>query len=549
MNEYRPFREEDVVTIGHTGRRKANRWAVLRITISLIIAAVILAMPSNPQGFSEFYDFRFPLEVIGLALLASVLTGFGFRLLRLAVMLFLAAMLFLKLADIGTEAAFQRPFNPYLDLKMLADGWNLLNGTLGITEAVGIVCAGLFAWVLVAGLFFWSLGGFRYLSAAGRGRISMVSGILLAAGLAAFIVEDPEHRDLGVDADAGPYFVHRVTVVKDSIADLAWFEDEMKQDPVSPGPHFTALQGTDVVVVFVESYGRSAIEDPRYAQRTTDRLAAVDKEIQAAGLEARSGWLTSPTVSGISWLAHGTLLSGLWVDSQGRYDRLITSDRTSLNKLFRASGWQTTAVMPAITLDWPEAGYFGYDRIHAASGLGYKGKSFDWITMPDQYTLSAFEKLDRPPGHKPLMTEMALISSHAPWTPLPTFIDWDTVGDGTIFNKQAESGASPSVVWADPERVRTQYITSIDYTLETLGSWMARYGKNTLFILVGDHQPAPIVTGEGASRDVPMHIVTGNPELLKRLDGWNWQKGMIPLHGTPVYRMDEFRRKLVDSFD
>ena len=553
MNEYRPFRQEDTITLGHIGRQRANRWPVLRVTISLILVTVILAMPSTPQAFSEFENLRFPLEVIGLALVASVLGGSWFKLLRWAVTVCLAAMLFLKLADIGTASAFQRPFNPYLDLKILTDGWNLMSGAVGVAQAVGIICAGLLGWVLVAGVLYWSVGGFRHLQPDARQRVSLASGIALLVGLAAFIIEDHQSRNLGVDAAAGPAFVHRVALVKESIADLARFEDELKDDPVATGPHFSALAGTDVVLIFIESYGRSAIEDPRDSQLTTSRLQLVESEIRAAGLDVRSGWLTSPTVGGISWLAHGTLLSGLWVNNQGRYDRMITSDRTSLNNLFRTSGWQTTAVMPAITLDWPEAGYFGYDSIRDAAALGYKGKPFNWITMPDQYTLSAFERLERQgrpeAGHKPLMTEMALISSHAPWTPIPTLIDWDKVGDGSVFNAQAESGDPPSVVWADPNRVRHQYITSIDYTLETLGSYMVRYGKNTLFVLLGDHQPASIVTGEGASRDVPMHIVSGNPELLKRLDSWHWQAGMVPLKDTSVYRMDEFRKKFVESFD
>jgi hypothetical protein len=546
MNEFRPFRQSDAARIGHIAQRKANGSAFLRITIAVAIVAAILAVPSH---FTDVSELRFPLEVAGVALLASVLAGPAFSLLRWAVTLLLAAMLFLKLADIGTGTAFQRPFNPYLDLKILTDGWNLLSGAVGVTEAVGIICAGLLAWLIVAAVLYWSLGGFRGLSRGARRMSVRVSGAVLLIGLAALVVQDPDRRSLGVEAHAASYFVNRVTMVKRSIADLARFEEELKQDPVSTGPHFSALAGTDVVLVFIESYGRSAIEDPRYAARTSSRLTSVEKEIKAAGLEARSGWLTSPTVGGISWLAHGTLLSGLWVDSQGRYDRMITSERTSLNNLFRSSGWRTTAIMPAITLDWPEAGYFGYDRIHAAAGLGYRGKPFNWVTMPDQFTLEAFERLERPVGHKPVMAEMALISSHAPWTPLPSLIPWDKVGDGTVFNAQAESGDPPSVVWADPDRVRAQYLTSIDYTLETLGSYMARYGKSTLFILLGDHQPASIVTGEGASRDVPMHIVSGNPDLLKRLDGWNWQKGMIPLPSTPVYRMDEFRRKLVESFD
>lgn len=550
MNEFRPFRQSDTDRIGHIAQRKANRLPFLRITIALAIVGVILALPSD---FTDFSEVRFPLEVAAVALLASVLAGLGFSLLRGVVTLLLAAMLFLKLADIGTGTAFQRPFNPYLDLKILTDGWNLLSGSVGLTKAVGIICAGLLAWVVVAVALYWSLGGFRRLSGGARRKSALVSGAVLLIGLVALAVQNDDRRSLGVEADAASYFVNRIAMVKDSIADLARFEDELKQDPVAAGPHFSALAGTDVVLVFVESYGRSAIEDPRYATVINSRLTSVENEIGAAGLQARSGWLTSPTVGGISWLAHGTLLSGLWVDNQGRYDRMITSERTSLNNLFRSSGWRTTAVMPAITLDWPEAGYFGYDSIHAAAGLGYRGKPFNWVTMPDQFTLEAFERLERQardePGHKPVMAEMALISSHAPWTPLPSLVDWDRIGDGAVFNAQAESGDPPSVVWADPNRVRAQYLTSIDYTLETLGSYMARYGKNTLFILLGDHQPASIVTGEGASRDVPMHIVTGNPDLLKRLDGWNWQKGMIPLLSTPVYRMDEFRRKLVESFD
>jgi hypothetical protein len=546
MNEFRPFRQSDAARIGHIAQRKANGSAFLRITIALAIVAAILAVPSH---FTDVSELRFPLEVAGVALLASVLAGPGFSLLRWTVTLALAAILFLKLADIGTGTAFQRPFNPYLDLKILTDGWNLLSGAVGVTEAVGIICAGLLAWLIVAAVLYWSLGGFRRLSGGALRMSVRVSGAVLLIGLAALAVQDPDRRNLGVEAHAASYFVNRVTMVKRSIADLARFEEELKQDPVSAGPHFSALAGTDVVLIFIESYGRSAIEDSRYAARVGSRLTSVEKEIEAVGLQARSGWLTSPTVGGISWLAHGTLLSGLWVDNQGRYDRMITSERTSLNNLFRSSGWRTTAVMPAITLDWPEAGYFGYDSIHAAAGLGYRGKPFNWVTMPDQFTLEAFERLERPVGHKPVMAEMALISSHAPWTPLPSLIPWDKVGDGAVFNAQAESGDPPSVVWADPNRVRAQYLTSIDYTLETLGSYMARYGKNTLFILLGDHQPASIVTGEGALRDVPMHIVSGSPDLLKRLDGWNWQKGMIPLPSTPVYRMDEFRRKLVESFD
>ncbi len=550
MNEYRPFRARgrNVLAQYHT-RPAVNRFSTLRITISLLLVALILALPSNPQTLADLSGLRFPLEVVGLIFLASTINGRFQPLLRWSATFLAGAMLLLKLADLGTGVAFQRPFNPYLDIKILTDGWNLLSGAVGAEEAVGIICAGLLAWLLGLALLYWSLGGFRNLSGQTRRRTTVGSGVFLLVGLMVFAVQDGDRRNLGVDAPTIPYIVNRIDMIRESNADLDRFEAELARDGVSSGPHFSALSGMDVVLVFVESYGRSAIEDRPYAARVHDRLAAVERQIEASGLQARSGWLTSPTVGGLSWLAHGTLLSGLWVGNQSRYDRMITSERRSLNSLFRASGWRTAAVMPAITLDWPESAYFGYDRVHAAAGLGYKGKPFNWVTMPDQYTLAAFEKLERSQGHQPVMAEIALISSHAPWTPIPSLVDWDKVGDGTIFNDQAESGDPASVVWTDPERVRSQYAASIDYALETLGSYMARYGENTLFILLGDHQPASIITGEGASRDVPVHLVTGNPEILKRIDPWKWQPGMLPTKDIPVYRMDELRQKFVESFD
>lgn len=42
---------------------------------------------------------------------------------------------------------------------------------------------------------------------------------------------------------------------------------------------------------------------------------------------------------------------------------------------------------------------FGYDQIYAADNLGYAGTPFYWVTMPDQYTLSAFQTRERKPGH------------------------------------------------------------------------------------------------------------------------------------------------------
>ena len=190
----------------------------------------------------------------------------------------------------------------------------------------------------------------------------------------------------------------------------------------------------------------------------------------------RSGFLTAPMVGGQSWLAHASVLSGLSIDNQGRYRALLASPRRTLLHLAREAGWQTAAVMPAITLAWPEAGYFGYDRVLAAADLGYRGLPFDWVTMPDQFTLASFERqLLAPAPRPPVFAEIALISSHAPWTPIPPLLPWDALGDGAVFDAATPPPATRrSVVWRDEDRVRDQYRRSLDYVLRVVGGFAAR---------------------------------------------------------------------------
>ncbi|MCF6368021.1 sulfatase-like hydrolase/transferase [Rhizobium halophilum] len=520
---------------------------IFRISIAVLTCSIVLALPSNPAVFNTVPEIRFPLEVLPLILLCIFLPVPAFFLVRVTATLLLGVLLFLKLADIGTGLAFQRPFNPYLDFKIIVDGWNLLSGSIGGTGAVAYAGAAIALLIIVCLVFFWSLGGFRDLSPKIIRRLAVTAVGALAFGslmltLAPGIVP--------VSANAGPYISNRVSMIRQSIADLSAFEQELKVDPianVAQDELLASLAGTDIVIIFVESYGRTAIEDDRYSPTIEVRLQQVERQVHDAGLAIRSGWLTSPTVGGLSWLAHGALLSGLWTDTQARYDRMIASKRQSLNSLFREAGWRTTAIMPAITMDWPEGGYFGYDSIRDAAGLGYLGKPFNWVTMPDQYTLSAFERLERRDANAPVMAEIALISSHAPWTPVPTLIEWSRIGDGRVFNVQAERGDPPSVVWSDPSRVRQQYLASIDYVLQTLGSYIEIHGDSTLFVILGDHQPAAIITGEDASRDVPIHII-GSSDLVKRTEAWGWTEGMLPSSASPSMRMDRFRDAFVRAF-
>ncbi|WP_423822232.1 sulfatase-like hydrolase/transferase [Salinisphaera sp. SPP-AMP-43] len=509
---------------------------ILRSLTGLVLLFGPLMMPHTP---GDMPALAVPVLALVILLPLTLSSGWLNGGLRLITTLGVAALGVFKAADLAIAAAYARSFNPVTDLGLAIAAWHLAAGTFGgLVAGLGMLGLGLALLGLSIALF-WGLGGFTRLSGSARRTIAGLCGL----GLLVFAVGQIGGPAYGVRPIAIDYVTTRVMRVHDTYRQLAAFDRDLRRDPLlgtDVAPTFSALAGRDVVLIFVESYGRSAIEDARYADRIDPRLAAIEHQLERAGRHAVSGWLRSPTMGGMSWLAHGTLLSGLWTDNQRRYDTLIDSDRVSLNRLFKHAGWTTIAAMPAITMAWPEAAWFGYDRIYAADELGYAGKPFNWVTMPDQFTLAAIHRIVADLD-TPAMVETALISSHAPWTPIPQRVPWETIGDGRIFNAQAEAGATPAEVWADPAQIRTQYEKAIDYSLATIGDYMARFGDDTVFIVLGDHQPAPIITGERASRDVPMHIVADDPAVLERLDRRYWSPGMIPAPTLPVRPMSDFR--------
>ena len=69
-----------------------------------------------------------------------------------------------------------------------------------------------------------------------------------------------------------------------------------------------------------------------------------------------------------------------------------------------------------------------------------------------------------------------------------------------------------------------------------------------MLVFLGDHQPAPAVTGDGASWDVPITIVAKDRAVLDRISGWGWQDGLRPRAGAPVWRMNTFRDRFLTAF-
>lgn len=507
------------------GRRAAGLLA------ALAVLHLFLVFPSQPAALVPATVLRLPLE---LPLLVALLVAVPSRLLRGAVTAVLVGMLALKALDLATETAFRRPFNPALDAGLVPAAWRLASGTVGWPAALGFAIALAAAFVLAALAVWWATGWI----AAFRTRWPVV-GAALAVAAGAFV--------LGSTAGEARLAADHVRAAGAARADLARFTEAAGEDGYARLPAadiLPELRGTDVLVLFVESYGRSALDNPLYGPTTR---AALGSAPLPRGVAARSGWLTAPMVGGQSWLAHASLLSGLTTSDQGRYRALLASPRRTLLHLAQVAGWETSAAMPAITLAWPEGDWFGYGRILAAADLGYRGKPFNWVTMPDQFTLRTIERrLIEPAPRPPAFVVSALISSHAPWTPVPPLLPWDAIGDGTEFDAAATAGDPPDVVWRDEDRVREQYRRSIDYVLRTVVGFAARH-PDALLVVLGDHQPAAFVSGDPDGRDVPVHVI-GPADLVAHLDGWGWTPGLVPAADVPARPMADFRDRFLAAF-
>jgi hypothetical protein len=532
------------------------------LSTSLLAAAVlylVLAIPNHPEALAWDVLLVFPLELpvilIGLAVLGSERRST--YAIRWFIIVFLTLVTLVKLVDFATFSTYNRGFNPLVDMHLIPAAWNLGSGSLGVALASLIVLALIAGVAVLVWALWWATGKFAKVVLPPRARwigtVAVLPCVILAT---AEIGNAMRAWTLPFGAPGAAFTtrvaVERVDMISETYVRLRDFRIAAETDPFAESaPLFDKIGERDVFLIYVESYGGSNLTNLRYAPTHLASLAGIEADLDARGLAMRSGWLEAPILGGQSWMSHATLAKGLWIPDQRTYGAALVSGRRSLFHLAQENGFETVAVMPAITMDWPEADFMGFDRVFASTDLGYKGLPFNWVTMPDQFTLTAFDRLVRGPAEgaqrQPIFAQIALISSHAPWTPVPELVAWEDIGDGTIFDAVAQSGDPPEVVWRDRDRVRDQFRLAVDYSLRTVGEYAARSADNPpLMIVMGDHPPALFVS-EDEGMTVPVHVI-GPPDLVAQFADWGWVQGMVPDLATPAIRMDAFRNRFLATF-
>jgi hypothetical protein len=545
------------VTDDRAGARTGTFRVAVAAAITVLAFLVLWVGLTAPDEISLLTPGAFvqiPLEGLLLVVLVLVLPPRARRIAAVAVGVVLGVLTIIKVFDMGFFEVLDRPFDTVIDWRYLGSAVGVVNDSAGRLAAIGVVVAATLLSVLILVLMPWSALRLtrtitRHRKASWRAVAALGVAWVLGAVLGVNVAQGVPIASTGT----AHYAYGQVSRIPSEIRDQHAFTRAAANDPLRNTPAadlLTGLRGKDVIFAFVESYGRVAVQGSSFSPGVDSVLDSGTRTLRAAGFSTRSAFLTSPTFGAVSWLAHSTLQSGLWVNSQQRYDALVTSNRFTLSDAFRRAGWRTIGDSPANTHDWPQGAFYHYNKLYDSRNVGYQGPRFGYPTMPDQYSLDALHRLELGKAHrKPVMAEIDLLSSHAPWSRTPHMIDQARVGDGSVFDGMPEQLPSETQVWRSQQRVRAAYGQSIEYSLRALVTFLTTYGNDrTVLVLLGDHQPATVVSGQDSGHDVPITVVAKDPHVLDQISGWGWQQGMRPSPHAPVWRMDTFRDRFLAAF-
>ena len=450
--------------------------------------------------------------------------------------------------DVTAPALFGRPINLYWDVGQIPRFLSVASQQLAPWQIAAIAA--------LAVLVFWGLFSLLRLAVvvAARDAAPFALGSRMAMGATALAAALVVANAAGVRA-TWPVVAKPVTPTYFRQADLlvSALSPARLEAALPPSPAFdsdlAALQGADVMLVFLESYGATVFDEPASRQRLAPARQALAQAIAASGQHVASAFVTSPTFGGASDMAHLGLLSGIDLSDPLRHDLLLTTRRPTLLDLFRARGYETFGFYPALSWEWPERRFYAFDRFLDGPGLGYRGPHFGLWWIPDQYAIARFDELNQiGPQTPPRFLLFPTINSHIPFRPVPPYQpDWARVLSEHPFDDDDVANAlADRIDWTD---LPPAYLRTIEYTYTWLAGYLRQpYPRDRLLILIGDHQPAGSVTGPGAPWDVPVHVISGNAELLQRFEALGFHPGLEPKRPVlgPMHHLTQI---LLDAFD
>ena len=309
------------------------------------------------------------------------------------------------------------------------------------------------------------------------------------------------------------------------------------------------LDGADVFLIFLESYGAVSWDRSEFARSLEPARVRFESDVAETGRRIVSAFVDSTTFGGESWLAHISLLSGTEVRDQGTNVRLMAQRRDTLVTVFAHQGYRTIALMPGLLVGWPEGAFYGFQEVYNHQRLDYRGPPFGWWDVNDQFALARVDSNEILPRQRPpAFVFFATITTHAPFVPTPPYQqDWDRLLSSTPYDADELDRAWSA--WPDWTNLGPSYLDALTYAFANIGGYLKlRADRDLVVILVGDHQPPALVSGVDASWEVPVHVIASRDGILDRLtQRHQFTDGLKPRHPA-VSRMDTLLPILLDAF-
>lgn len=449
--------------------------------------------------------------------------------------------------DATARSLYGRNVNLYWDLKLMPN----VSAMFVSVANVALVAAVLAGVVLVPWLAAFPLRwAFRRVAAATV--VPSARRVMVAFALAVLLLAVPQALVRPIPyAPAVPRPVS--FAYASEVTEVVYEASGLGRRPLPPAPAMGAnlarVEGADVLLIFLEAYGVVSWDKPELVRELAATRETLARDIRETGRGVVSATVESTTFGGESWLAHISLMSGTSVRNPDVNARLMRErQRDTMVKAFGRRGFRTVAAMPGLQMRWPEGDFYGFEQIYGTKELNYQGPPFSWWDLTDQFTLARLDQLElAAPERRPVFAFFPTISSHAPFTPAPPYQpDWARVLTPTPYDESALTAAY--AVPPDWTNLTPSYAEALNYDHAVLGGYLRlRADRDLVIVLIGDHQPAAFVSGEGAPWDVPVHVITSRTDVLDALKAQGFRDGLSPSRPV-ITTMDGLLPKLLTAF-
>jgi hypothetical protein len=523
------------------------RWATLALALIILDASLTFRNLWPTPAVRWSGDLSVELAALALGLVLTVRrAGPPARSLVRALAAAWVVLVISRYADVTAPALYGREVNLFWDGRRLSAVAAMLFKVASSWITIAALCAVILIPLLLYAAFRPALA--RLATAAGRRDERRVIGTLAAAALVLFAAQHLLPRIPRVPAFSQPVVATYARQVQLAAAAMKGARTRNIDPPTELRLNLARVRGADVFLIFIESYGAVSFDRPEFKKDLENSRADLAAAIQSTGRQVASAFVESPTFGGNSWLAHVSLLSGVEVRDEDTNLQLMKQRRDTLVTAFGRQGYRTLAMMPGLHESWPEGSFYGFNEIYNEDRLNYQGPPFGWWSVPDQFVIGKMDAfVSAGSSHAPSFTFFPTTNTHTPFSPTPPYQpDWARVLTNDPYDMPDLQRA-----WAqEPEwlELGPGYERAVAYTYQTLGGYLRlRSDRDFVMILLGDHQPPAVVSGEGATWEVPVHVIASRQDIVDSLVHQGFKAGLYPSHPA-LSRMNELLGVLMKAF-